>query len=250
MFRPTVAKQNGVFIASEIDPKFSDAYLKVRSIEDRVYSDITVLELPNLDRGHQQYSEWQMRKKSAERFGKHLKNNQFETLLEVGCGNGWFTNYCSRFVKSAVGLDINLVELEQGAKLFRKENLEFVYWDIFKSNPLERKVDVIVLNASVQYFNDAKLLFNRLEELLNNKGEIHIIDSPFYSQDEIGAAQERTKKYYQEKGTGEMLAYYNHHLLKEVDTFDLMYKPSKNVFLRLLKGKDIPFGWYKRTYNK
>ena len=246
IFKRQIPIMQGVYFASAPDPLFSDSYLKVREIENRVYSDQQLKQLPLIDKKHPHYPEWKMRRKSAMRFSDYLVNKKPHKLLEIGCGNGWFTNLCSAYVNTAVGIDVNLKELEQAALVFKGPNIYFAWWDIFSGNPFTENFDIIVLNAVVQYFPDLERLINKLNKHLNPGGEIHIIDSPFYVESAISAAKLRSENYYQEMGVPEMTDHYFHHGNIEIRDFEVMYQPSFNKFKRLIKGKDIPFGWYRR----
>lgn len=228
---------------SPIDAEFEVAYLKIRRIENRVYTDDEVKLLPA---SKKQTSEWKLRAKSADRFKRYLAEQHAESLLlEIGCGNGWFTNFCSNQVKKAVGVDINSTELKQATKLFGKEKTQFYYWNLFDKSPFVELFDLIVLNASVQYFEDFKSLVNRLKSLLKKGGEIHIIDSPFYKKTEISSAKERTQAYYAERGASNMAKQYFHHDIKEVADFEELYKGKRSKFQKLFFGKDSPFSWYR-----
>jgi len=245
MINNTIKIQNAVYIGSPINVSFSDAYLKVRDLEGRVYSDELVSRLPYMPKNHEQQTEWKLRQKSTNRFVEHLGNTSDKKLLEIGCGNGWFTAHCSKQVKNAIGVDINLPELEQGARVFKQSNIQFLYWDIFSEIPFTQKFDVIVLNAVVQYFPDFEKLKGRLLELLSEKGEIHIIDSPFYKDEEVKEAKERTMSYYTKMGVKQMSEYYHHHSFDVIKDFDVLYQPTNSRISKLLKGKDMPFGWYR-----
>lgn len=235
--------QRFLHISSTIDSDFEAAYLKIRQIENRVYTDEEVKRLPF---SKKQKDEWALRAKSARRFKRYLdQNHRNSSLLEVGCGNGWFTHLCSTSVTMAVGVDINLQELEQAARLFGVENTQFHYWNLFESSPFNRKFNLIVLNAAVQYFDNFNALMERLKDLLVENGEIHIIDSPFYKKEDIPAAQKRTVEYYSNKAVPGMAANYYHHDLSLLTDFDELYKGRVSKIQKLLLGKDSPFSWYR-----
>jgi hypothetical protein len=72
--------------------------------------------------------------------------------------------------------------------------------------------------------------------LLNEDGEIHILDTPLYDKNEIGNAAMRTKNYYISLGFEEMSSYYFHHSLSDLYQFNykIIYDP-KNIFSKLKK---------------
>src|SRR4029077_4504485 len=142
-----------------------------------------------------------------------------------------------------IGLDINLTELQQAARVFDKNSkLKFVYADIRSDILSELKFDIIVFAASIQYFSPLQEILDVALRQLYREGEIHIIDSHFYKPDEIGAAKERTRKYYESLGLPGMASYYYHHSIAEL-------KPYNHQILRdprSIKNKlfdDNPFFW-------
>lgn len=233
-----------VIYYSQPNNAFSDLYIKVRKKENRFYSEAEIKKLPNIQKDHPHYVEWQLRKKSSGRFISYLKRkNKSLRILEIGCGNGWFSNLMSTIEKTEViGLDVTVEELELAAKVFEKENLSFVYADLFEKTQLnDSKFDVIVFNSSLQYFENLTDLFQIVGNLLSENGEIHSIDSPFYKDSEIEKAKERTKNYYKDLGFPEMASHYIHHKFIELGIFKMMYKPS--LFGKLLNNS--PFCWIK-----
>ncbi len=220
---------------------FEDLYIKLRDKESRVLSLDEVKLLPETKSTNPNKNEWFLRKRTAERFSKYLRKNKVNSLLEIGCGNGWFTNYCNHSVEHVVGIDINQTELNQAKQAF--PNIDFYYWDIFTEPPFDNKFDLVVLNAVIQYFPDFEITINRLKDFLNTKGEIHILDSPFYAKEEIAAAKKRTFKYYTKMSVPEMAEHYYHNSLDAVNDFETLYKPNR--IKQLFKGEDSPFCWYR-----
>lgn len=222
---------------------FSDLYITVRKKENRFYSEAEIKNLPEIRKDHPNYAEWQLRKKSSNRFMSYLKSkNKPLDILEIGCGNGWFSHLISTVEKTQVtGLDVTIVELEQAAKVFDKENLSFVYADLFDNSELyNKRFDVIVFNSSLQYFENLEKLFKIVVNLCSENGEIHIIDSPFYNDSEIEKAKERTQIYYKNLGFPEMSKNYFHHRLASLGKHTIMYNPYS--VLKYFR-KDSPFHW-------
>ena len=191
-------KLGGVYILSEINNEFESLYLKVREKEKRIYSDSEVDNLPFIPDSNPHKNEWRLREKSFLRFKDYLKSkNEILNILDLGCGNGWFSgNLTKDFNHKFFCVDINLTELKQAKRVYESEKIKFIYADIFNMDFPSDFFNLVILNASVQYFPDLKILFERLFELLTANGEIHIIDSPFYPVEEIQYAKKRTKDYY------------------------------------------------------
>jgi len=97
----------------------------------------------------------------------------------------------------------------------------------------------------VQYFPDFKLLLSNLKSFLKPQGEIHIIDSPFYKQNEIADAKQRTITYYTDLGFPEMASNYFHHLKSAIQDFEVLYKPKNRFFSKILSRKESPFYWLR-----
>lgn len=237
---------------SQPNNDFSDLYIKVRKKEARFYSEEDIKKLPDLKSDHNHYLEWQSRKKSAIRFVEYLKSkNRPLKIVDVGCGNGWFSNLMSTVEKTEViGLDVNLTELKQAANAFQKENLTFVYANLFEKTKLNtQKFDIIVFNSSIQYFENLVQLFQIVADLLSPNGEIHIMDSPFYENKELLKAKRRTDLYYKKLGFQEMAKHYFHHCYDDISGFKVLYKPKRFNLIRLAKDRDSPFRWVMMSYK-
>jgi len=237
---------NGVYMskANSIDTSFEASYLAARKKEGRLYDDVTVKTLPDISLAHPFYNEWMIRKESAERLIRYFKKKAFKTILEVGCGNGWLSNLLAdNLLADIVAADVNRTELEQAARLFKKENLVFMYDEFTSPHFLKEKFDAIIFAASVQYFPSLKDVISIAINKLNANGEIHLVDSFFYQPEEIANAKERTKIYYEQLGFPEMAESYFHHCIKELDgyNYQFLYKPA--AFLNKLRRNRNPFPW-------
>ncbi len=234
--------------ADLVTADFETNYLQVRQAESRVLSDQEVAGLPLL-KNNPHSKEWDKRARSAKRLQKYFSSIPKGSLLDLGCGNGWFTALLAKNKNlEIVGMDVNLSELKQAARIFQQPNLSFVFGDIFKIQFIKNSFDFITLNASIQYFEDLKLLMNRLIYLLKPNGEIHIIDSPFYDENEIADAKKRTLEYYSKLGFPEMSHSYFHHSWSEISKWNievLYQKKHQNVLSRIISKPDIPFPWIK-----
>lgn len=169
-------------------------------------------------------------------------------ILDLGCGNGWLANRLAENPKWKVyAVDLNQEELEQGARLFGRENLEFAYADVLQGELPENKFDVIVLAAAVQYFPDLDTLLTTLRKLLKANGEIHVFDSPFYKNEaEKTAARERTLAYYSDIGFPEMARFYHHHLWPEAQRLGAENLNDTWHVKLLQKTKQLaPFPWLR-----
>lgn len=242
-----------IYILSDINYDFEKIYLKVREKEKRIYSESELLLLPFASASNLHKNEWDLRAKSFLRFKEYLKTKKQDlNILDLGCGNGWF---CGQLLKTFnhhfYCVDVNMTEMKQGRKVFNSKQLNFIYADIFNSEIPRESFDIITVNAAVQYFPDLNKLLNKLISLFNENGEIHILDSPFYSKSEAVNAKKRTMEYYSSLGFPEMANKYYHHTWNELSgfNFEILYQPNslENKIKKIFSVKDSPFPWIKIT---
>jgi ubiquinone/menaquinone biosynthesis C-methylase UbiE len=225
-----------------------DVYLRVREMEGRLYTDDVVRQLPTVPASHPLHHEWQVRAASCERLIGYLASyRQRPAVLELGCGNGWLAHRIAAATDAAVvGVDMNRVELAQAQRVFASpRDPAWVVTDI-TSAPFGRNLfDVIVLASSIQYFADLPRLFAALIVLLKKDGEIHILDSPFYSADAVPAARERSRKYYEALGVPEMASHYHHHSTASLAAHNPAWLYIPGQAIRGSRVVDSPFPWIR-----
>jgi ubiquinone/menaquinone biosynthesis C-methylase UbiE len=242
-------KEDSVHILAPINNNFENTYLKVREKENRIYSDNELKLLPFASSSNPNKNEWDLRAKSFTRFRDYLrtKNNSLN-ILDLGCGNGWFCGQLTKtFNHHFYCADVNLTEMKQGRKVFNSQQIKFVYADIFNAEIPQASFDMITVNAAVQYFPDLKRLIKRLLTLINDKGEVHILDSPFYSKSDAVNAKKRTSDYYSSLGLPEMAGKYFHHTYDDLSNFNyrIPYNPQSlpTKLTNLFFSNDSPFPW-------
>ncbi len=241
--------ENGVIKISDVDMSFENLYLKVRTKEKRIYSDEEVKLLPYASKLNPHQDEWALKAKSFLRFKKYLSHKKSKlNILDLGSGNGWFTGQLAKeFDNNYYCLDVNLLELEQAARVFKYANIKFIYSDIFTTALPAGVFDIIIINSSLQYFQNISALMKELLFISKPYGEIHIIDTPFYDQQELMHVKNKTLKHYQTLGIPEMAKHYFHHTTNELKYLrhSFLYNPKtcKNKLFDLFFEKDSPFFW-------
>lgn len=250
----SVSKNGVLYLSEPQSEKFENAYLDLRKKENRLLADEQVRSLPFLAQ-HPLSNEWKMRQFSSNLFLSYVYQKSFTTIVEVGCGNGWFAHKIAQQNPSfnVWGTDINVFELEQAARVFKATpNLRFAYWDIFQFHANAPKPGLVVLNASAQYFESLPQLIKQLFKIMKAFGEIHILDTPFYKIDEIPKAKLRTSDYYKSHQADDLMLHYHHHTIQEIEkqfTVQVMYQPKslKSLISKFLHKNYSPFMWLKIT---
>ena len=146
-----------------------------------LYTDREVAQLPYLLSAHPRYSEWTGRNTSADRLVRYLSAHKRSAgILEIGCGNGWLSRRLAEVPGSrVVGLDPNLGELRQAARVFRKQpNLKFIYGEFYSNVLQDLSFDIIVVAATLQYFPSLTRIVSDALTYLRPHGELHLLDSP------------------------------------------------------------------------
>ena len=225
---------------------FETLYTQLREKEGRIHPDEEVAQLPMVSPAHPHYKEWLIRKDSSQKLVSWLKKKKKPLdMLEIGCGNGWLSHKLSTIPRSMViGTDINFSEIQQAARVFQHApNLHFIYTyaepGIFK----EKRFDIVIFAAAIQYFESFPETIKNALNWLKQDGEIHILDSPFYSAMEVSPARQRSRDYYESKGFPGMIDYYFHHSFEELKKFnyEILYQPGK--LIKRFTGNKNPFPW-------
>ena len=244
---PKLTHQNNIFYQKDLprNNSFEEIYLRLRAKENRVHSDDTVRNLPEINHDHPNKREWEMRKNTVELLCSFLNTGNNTNILELGCGNGWLSYNLARSLNADLcGVDINEKELLQGARVFSdQKNLCLAYANIFDSVFQPKKFDAIILGSSIQYFRNLKDLFATLFDLIKSSGTIFIADSPFYAtQEKADAARNRSHEYFEALGFPEMASQYFHHTFNDLKNFNyrIVYHPHSIAAVIKRKVLQIP----------
>jgi SAM-dependent methyltransferase len=258
--RETLYQDPGFFLNNNVfyqrgltqNAGFEKEYIELRNKENRLYTDDVVIHLPKIPLGHALHSEWKIRKHSLKKLLTYFRKKDCpKKILEIGCGNGWLSNGLATLPRSEVlGIDVNETELLQAVRIFNQHhNLSFAYADVMQKE-FSIEFDIILLASSMQYFSDLKLLISSLFKLLNENGEIHIIDSPVYGVDEVAAAQKRSNEYFERQQATPLSAFYHHHSWNSFEGLNvtILHNPSSfyNHITKLFTTNS-PFPWIKIT---
>lgn len=227
--------------------QFEQPYLLIREKEHRIFSIDEIRELPAVRPEHPHAGEWKIRQKSIDRFMHFLKGKQIENAMDIGSGTGFFANMLSRYCLHVAGVEVNFPELKQAALAFESnERLAWYCVDIMQRKVFaEASFDLITFCCSFQYFPDIKQIVDTCFYYLRPGGSVHIIDTPFYSGDELEPARNASQKYYHDMGFDELAQHYFHHNIDDLAPYNpvIHYRKKKKNFRSFFESPDSPFLW-------
>ena len=233
---------------NHIDTGFETILLSLKATEKKVFTDYELSNLPYTDDYMPNQDYWALKEKSAFNFMDYLDNKRTPLhILVVGCDGGWFANMIAgSSLYNVTAIDTINTELIQAARVFKRNNLQFIYGDIMNIDTMfQYQFDIIVLNNSVQFFPNINSLNDKLRSFLKPKGEIHIFDSPIYSKSDILKHQKDKTFYFRKKNCPLLSKYFFFHPIEIMREYQILYKPVA-AWKRKLFYKDTPeFPWFR-----
>ncbi|MBN2489688.1 MAG: class I SAM-dependent methyltransferase [Planctomycetes bacterium] len=105
------------------------------------------------------------------------------TLLDVGCGNGWFCHAAARAGIHAIGVDVSEVKIEAARRLAREQGVEssceFHVRDIAEFSP-PSPVDLIVSLGSLHHLPDLEHVLPAILERTLRRGGLVLLCEPHH----------------------------------------------------------------------
>lgn len=239
----------GIVLLSGVDQSVESLYYELLKKENRLYIDDEVKLLPYASQRNPHKSEWEIRTKSFLRIKSYIsKKSKKLKILDVGCGNGWLIGQLAKeYDHEYYGIDLVSSELEQAARLFNRDNVHFLYGDITVSSLPTDTFNIVILNSSVQYFKELYKLLKELLIISKSYGEVHIVDTPFYNQNDLMLVKNKSLKHFTSIGLPEMASKHFHHTTEELKYFryKFLYNPYtfKNKLLNYFFEQDSPYPW-------
>jgi ubiquinone/menaquinone biosynthesis C-methylase UbiE len=233
----------------ELNSSIEGVYHALRDKEGWIYPDAIVEQLPIITKSDPHYAQWLVRKNSFHRLVQYLiVHHPGSTILDVGCGNGWMANGFVNNGFQVCAIDLNHHELQQAARVFnRAANIIWLYGNILSDVVPQNSIDYIIMASSLQYFMDISPLMKSLFRILRDTGEIHIIDTPFYSTSEKEKAAQRSITHFTGMGYPEFADHYFHRTYDELRkySFRVQYHPKRmmNKVKNIFGQGGSPFPW-------
>jgi len=188
--------------------QFTDEYEQVRAAEGRGSTDPEFYRaLPFSDLSGKDTLNWLIRAKSFQKFRKAvlppLSKEEPLTILDLGAGNCWLSNRLTLLGHRAIAIDLLTNELDGlGASKFFETEFECRQAE-FDDLPFEENfADLAVFNASFHYSENYQKTLVETLRVLNPGGQIVILDSPIYKNDESGKQMVKERELFFEKQFG------------------------------------------------
>jgi len=128
-----------------------------------------------------------------------LQNNKdtfkVKNILEIGCGTGYLTRALTELFPSAyiTAVDIAPGMITEIKRKFKNNSIDFICGDIEEIN-LNNTYDIIISNATFQWFNYMPITIKKLYTALNPNGMLCFSTFGKYTFRELNECFERTKQ--------------------------------------------------------
>lgn len=178
-----------------------------------------------------------VQKHMAKELLAYLPNKEIKNILEIGCGTGYFTNLLlKKYPHSKIDIcDISSHMLEESKKKFSNKINNYILGDI-ENLKLDTKYDLIVSNATFQWFNNLENTLVYLKTLLNKDSKI--IFSTFGEKTywELTESFKRINSQYEYSQSFKSKLYFENLNCKVEEEFYLEEFENLIKFLKNIKG--------------
>jgi len=182
--------------------RFVEDYEAIRKAEGRGLSDAAYYRaLPFEDLTLEHSASWRIRAASYRMLVKEVigedmaRHSENARILDLGAGNCWLSNRLS-----AKGLDVAAIDLSinirdgLGAHIHYDEDFVPVQAD-FNALPFDRgQFQLAIFNASFHYAVNFERALNEVKRVLQDDGQVVILDSPLYHDESSGQAMLREQQ--------------------------------------------------------
>ncbi len=123
-------------------------------------------------------------------------NQQFDSILELGCGTGKNTAFLVQIGKNVHALDFSQGMIEKAKEKVRAGNIRFSMADLTKQWPCENETyDLITCNLVLEHIQDLNHIFSEAARTLRPNGKLFINElHPFKQYRGTKARFERGKE--------------------------------------------------------
>lgn len=90
--------------------------------------------------------------------------SESDTVLDIGCGNGFLACAVSRKAKKVIGIDISKKNIEFAKKRFSKNNIEYLIGDA-TAYSFNQKFDIIILSNVLEHIKNRIEFLQKIKSL-------------------------------------------------------------------------------------
>jgi SAM-dependent methyltransferase len=190
--------------------QFLREYNTVRSAEGRGSDEPGYYQaLPFADLSGRYRADWRLRARSYTTFVRRVlvplekQRAAAMKVLDLGAGNGWFSNRLARRGHALAALDLRTGNRDGlGATRHYHVPLLAVQAEFDRLPFPDGEFDLVVFNAAFHYATDYTLTLRESLRVLDTTGHLAILDTPFYRQASSGHAMvyERQLQFLQKYG--------------------------------------------------
>lgn len=91
-------------------------------------------------------------------------------ILDIGCGQGYGSNYLAGFARQVTGIDYNQEVIDYARDKYRNNNLTFEVLNVKDFACLKKQFDIICSFQVIEHIADAAKLLSDISSLLNYNG--------------------------------------------------------------------------------
>jgi SAM-dependent methyltransferase len=123
---------------------------------------------------------------------KHFVKKNYR-ILDIGCGNGYISNYLSAYCKEIICIDHNPLSIDIAKLYIKRKNITFICGDVFEINKKTNvgKIDLIVCSHIIEHLSNPFFFLKKLKKLNS-----HIyIEVPDFENEILNLVKKKIKYY-------------------------------------------------------
>lgn len=114
-------------------------------------------------------------------FEEAVQPKKGETVVDMGCGTGEFSEKLKEYGLLVRGIDISKRSIERCKEKFKAEkNMRFEVQDIERTSCKDNSVDIVFLGAILHHFPKREKVFKEAYRILKKGGRVYGFDPHYY----------------------------------------------------------------------
>ena len=184
--------------------RFIDEYDMIRKAEGRGSNDADYyVSLPFQDTSKQFEKQWAIRAKSFQSLVKQFiipmeaERDEPLRILDLGAGNSWLANRLALRANHVTAIDLLLNSYDGlGARVYYETEFTSVQAEFDYLPFRENSFDLSIYNSSLHYSTSYQTTLKEAVRVLKPEGQIVIIDSPLYKNEQSGIQMLSEREVY------------------------------------------------------